>query len=230
LAVAGIVQGANLFLASPSGSSGVLAPRAIVGGDLPAPSSGTLGGVESLAAVAHNWLDSISPSGIPHASQPSCGDLSGAATSCSIDATNAANITSGTLSAARLPAVVSANTTFSGNNIYSGTSTWGGSLFVPIRTVTAAGPVAVSATTDYLIVIAKVTPAVTTVNYTCTSGFTFLIKDGAGNDATNPITLAPSSGTIDGAASFVMNASTAGVPPYEARAVTCDSNGNSWVN
>jgi hypothetical protein len=27
-----------------------------------------------------------------------------------------------------------------------------------------------------------------------------------------------------------MNASTAGAPPYEARAVTCDASGNSWVN
>jgi hypothetical protein len=126
----------------------------------------------------------------------------------------------------RLPA----NTTFSGNNVYSGTSTWSGSLLVPIRVVTAAGPATVSAATDYLIVIDKTTPAPTTVNYSCTPGFTLLVKDGAGNDAANAITLAPSSGTIDGAASFVMNASTAGVPPYEARAVTCDANGNSWVN
>lgn len=230
LAVAGVGQAANLFLASPSGSSGVLAPRAIVGSDLPAPSSSTLGGVESMAPVAHNWLDGISASGIPHASQPGCADLSGAAASCSIDATNATNITSGILSAARLPVVISANTTFSGNNTYSGTSTWGGSLFVPVRTVTAAGPVTISAATDYLIVIAKAAPAATTVNYTCTPGFTFLVKDGAGNDAANPITLTPSSGTIDGAASYVMNASTASAPPYEARAVTCDGNGNSWVN
>ena len=34
----------------------------------------------------------------------------------------------------------------------------------------------------------------------------------------------------DGAATFVMSASVSGTPPYETRAVTCDSSGNSWVN
>jgi hypothetical protein len=230
LAVTGVAQSANFFLASPNGASGAMAPRAIVGADLPVPGATTLGGVESFAAVAHQWLSSISTAGVPQSSQPSCTDLSGVAPSCSIDTTNAGNISSGTLPAARLPTSLPANTTFSGNNVYSGTSTWSGSLLVPIRVVTAAGPATVSAATDYLIVIDKTTPAPTTVNYSCTPGFTLLVKDGAGNDAANAITLAPSSGTIDGAASFVMNASTAGVPPYEARAVTCDANGNSWVN
>ena len=98
--------------------------------------------------------------------------------------------------------------TFFGNNTYSGTSTWSGSLFVPIRTITAAGPVAVSTATDYLIIVNKTAPAPTTINYTCAPGFALLVKDGAGNDATNAITLQPSSGTIDGASSFVMNSST----------------------
>ena len=230
LSVSGAAQAANLFLASPSGSAGAMAPRAIAGADLPLPGSSSLGGTESLSPAAHSWLDSISTAGVPHASQPSCGDLAGAAASCSIDATNAGNIASGTLAAARLPSVLPENTTFSGNNVYSGTSTWEGSLSVPIRVVTAAGPVTASPATDYLIVIDKTAPAPTTVSYTCAPGFTLLVKDGAGNDAANAITLIPSSGTIDGGVSFVMNASTAGVPPYEARGVTCDANGNSWVN
>jgi hypothetical protein len=230
LAISGAPQAANLVLASPAGSTGALAPRPIDGTDLPTPTPSSLGGINSIAGAAHQWLDSISTGGIPHASQPSCSDLADAAASCSIDGTNAGNITSGVLASARLPTVISSNTTFSGNNMYAGTSAWVGSLYVPIRTITAAGAVTVSTATDYMIVVNKTVPAPTMVNFTCSPGFTLLVKDGAGNDATNPITLQPTAGTIDGASSFVMNSSTPGSLPYEARAVTCDATGNSWVN
>jgi hypothetical protein len=112
---------------------------------------------------------------------------------------------------------------------YSG-STYGASYYVPIRVVTVAGAVTVSSATDYVIIINKNSAAATTVNYTCVPGFTFVVKDGAGNDAVDNITLTPSAGNIDGASTFIMNASISGTPPYEARAVTCDSAGNSWLN
>lgn len=70
---------------------------------IPAPTASVLGGVDSLAAVAHKWIDAISTAGVPAATQPACSDLSGVAASCSTDATNAANISSGTLSTLRLP-------------------------------------------------------------------------------------------------------------------------------
>jgi hypothetical protein len=68
---------------------------------LPNPSSSSLGGVQSKTAVSHNFLTSISTSGVPAAAQPACGDLSDASASCATDATNASNIGSGTLAAAR---------------------------------------------------------------------------------------------------------------------------------
>jgi len=47
------------------------------------PSSTTLGGIESFAAQSNKWINSISTSGIPGATQPACADLSDAASGCS---------------------------------------------------------------------------------------------------------------------------------------------------
>ncbi|MGO8733256.1 MAG: hypothetical protein ACLQVM_10730 [Terriglobia bacterium] len=43
---------------------------------LPTPTTSTLGGVESLAQTGHQWINSISTSGVPAASQPGVADLS----------------------------------------------------------------------------------------------------------------------------------------------------------
>lgn len=79
------------------GPSAAPSPRLLVGGDLPNPTSSSLGGVQSKAAVTSNFLTSISTSGVPAAAQPACSDLSNGAASCSTDTTNAANIASGLL-------------------------------------------------------------------------------------------------------------------------------------
>lgn len=92
-----------------------------------------------------------------------------------------------------------------------------------IRVVTAAGAVTVSATTDYCIVVNKTTGAATTVNLPAVAaGLTFVIKDGKGDAATNNITLTPAAGTIDGAATKVMNLN------YDSMTVICDGT-NWWV-
>jgi hypothetical protein len=66
------------------------------------PSPSSLGGIESAAAVTHQWINQISTSGVPGFAQPACSDLSGVAPSCSTDTTNASNINSGMLNAARI--------------------------------------------------------------------------------------------------------------------------------
>jgi hypothetical protein len=47
---------------------------------LPNPSASTLGGVQSIAAVAHNFLTSISTSGVPAQAQPVAADITGTTT------------------------------------------------------------------------------------------------------------------------------------------------------
>ena len=50
------------------------------GSQLPTPTATTLGGVESFAAVSHQWINSISTLGVPAASQPAAADLSNGTT------------------------------------------------------------------------------------------------------------------------------------------------------
>ncbi|MCX7898540.1 MAG: hypothetical protein N2444_00355, partial [Methylocystis sp.] len=61
------------------------------------------GGVFSRTPTLHEFLTGTDENGAFLAARPSCADLSDSAGSCSADATNASNITSGTLDPARLP-------------------------------------------------------------------------------------------------------------------------------
>jgi hypothetical protein len=54
---------------------------------LPNPSATTLGGIESLAAVGSKWINTISTSGVPSATQPAFTDITGAITAGQLPAT-----------------------------------------------------------------------------------------------------------------------------------------------
>lgn len=73
----------NIVWAGPTtGSAAAPTFRALVGADLPNPGASSLGGIQSLAATTHQWINSISTSGVPGASQPACADLSNAGVFC----------------------------------------------------------------------------------------------------------------------------------------------------
>ena len=106
-------QTANKIFAGPT-SGGAATPtfRSLVGADLPNPGASSLGGIQSIAGVTHQWIASISTSGVPALSQPACGDLSNSGTAC-----QAATGTSG----ATVPLL-------NGNNVHSGTNVFSGAV------------------------------------------------------------------------------------------------------
>lgn len=79
------VQGLNtvkltLAKVATTASASDLSSGTLPAAQLPNPTASTLGGVESIAASPHNWINSISTSGVPSLSQPAASDLSNGVT------------------------------------------------------------------------------------------------------------------------------------------------------
>jgi len=128
-------------------SSGRPTCASIVGGDLPNPSSSTLGGVQSAAAVLHQWIDSISTLGVPHLSQPAFSDISGTGTPSQVGLGNVTND-------AQTKAAVVPNTAPAAGQILVGNA--GGTAYAP---VSASGDVTISSTGAHTIANNAVTLA-----------------------------------------------------------------------
>jgi len=78
-------QSANLVWAGPTtGAAAAPTFRSLVGADVPNPSASTLGGIQSSVGASHQWISTISTSGVPGLTQPAFTDISGtlAATQC----------------------------------------------------------------------------------------------------------------------------------------------------
>lgn len=79
-------------------------------------------------------------------------------------------------------------------------------LLTPARVYPAVGGASFVAGVDYAVIVRKSVGSATAFGLPApASGLRFLLKDGKGDAAANPITVTPSSGTIDGAATFVLN-------------------------
>ena len=100
----GAIQDSGVALPSfgyfATGTSAANLTGTLGAAQLPAPTASTIGGVDSLAAVSHKWINTISTAGLPSATQPACADISDAVATC--NSLNAANLT-GTLGAAQMP-------------------------------------------------------------------------------------------------------------------------------
>lgn len=75
-------NGSSFAAVATSGSASDLGTGTLPAGRLPNPSASSLGGVESYAAVTHQWINSISTSGVPGSTQPACADLSDSGSGC----------------------------------------------------------------------------------------------------------------------------------------------------
>lgn len=84
---------AHQFFTSYTASTGVFTAAQPAFGDvsgtigsaqLPLPTVSTLGGVQAVTAVAHQWVASINTSGVPQLTQPAFADVSGTATAAQL--------------------------------------------------------------------------------------------------------------------------------------------------
>jgi hypothetical protein len=115
-------ESANTIFAAPNGSAGAPSFRAIVGGDLPPPSTSVLGGVLSSTAGANQFQTGISTAGAPAFAQPTFTNLSG------------------TIAAAQIPFGTTTGTVAQGNDsrIAGALQTTGGALTGATTAVTPA--------------------------------------------------------------------------------------------
>lgn len=73
----GNIAANKVFSGPTTGAATTPAFRSLVGGDLPNPAASTLGGTESITCATHQWLNTISTSGVPACAQPAYSDISG---------------------------------------------------------------------------------------------------------------------------------------------------------
>jgi hypothetical protein len=129
----GTLACADLSNASPSCSTDATNASNVTSGIVPAARLGT--GTANSTTVLHG----DSTWGSANVGSVSCSNLTNAATSCSVDATNANNITTGTFATARLGTGTANSTTYLRGNQTWGTPSTGVSGFTSCTSVSSSG-------------------------------------------------------------------------------------------
>ncbi len=110
--VDGIVPDSELPTPTNTGTvTGVTCGAGLSGGlisitgqcDLKVATPSAIGGLKLVTPGAHLFVTGFAGDGTPQTARPGCGDLADSSPSCGTDATNASNLASGTVPAARLP-------------------------------------------------------------------------------------------------------------------------------
>lgn len=154
------------------------------------PTLSTIGGVKAFTAPANQFMTGISGSGDLTSARPTCANLSNASASCSTDATNASNLSSGTLPSGRFPALVGDLTTVAGNltttlaTVNSNTGSFGSPTNCVNFNVNAKGLIiaatAVTCTPAITSVTGLGTNVATALNIPVGTAGSFIVQNGVG--------------------------------------------------
>lgn len=190
----------NTVFGNCTGASAPPSFCSVTGAMLPNPSATTLGGVESYVAVAHQWINQISTSGVPSSTQPAFTDISGVASSAQIPAATTSAlggvIPDGTIitdSSGNITVAKGSSSAFGVLECGSGTSCSGG-----VITVTGTGGTVTGVSSGNLSPLFTVSIATPTT----TPAFSFTLSNAAANTVFGNFTGSPAAPTFSAAPVF----------------------------
>lgn len=208
-------ESANKILSGPTtGTANQPTFRSLVGADLPNPSASTLGGIESIVSASHEWISSISTSGVPVQSQPAFSDISGSVASTQMPALSGDISTS---AGATVTTLATVNTN---------TGSFGSSTSIPLITVNGKGLITAASGNVVVAPAGTLTGTTLAANVVSSSLTSLGTQAGALNLGTHQITnvVDPSTAQMAATKNYVDNAVAALQPQASVYAASAGSN------